>query len=50
MRLIRVSPPGKIPAPICQLYLLTAAYIAEMADHAVRHGVKFDKPALGVTP
>lgn len=25
-------------------------YIAEMVDHAVRKGVKFDKPALGVTP
>jgi hypothetical protein len=24
-------------------------YIAEMVDHAVRNGVKFDKPALGVT-
>ena len=25
-------------------------YVAEMADHAARNGVKFDKPALGVTP
>ena len=25
-------------------------YVAEMVDHAVRKGVKFDKPALGVTP
>jgi hypothetical protein len=25
-------------------------YIAEMADHAARKGVKSDKPALGVTP
>ncbi len=25
-------------------------YIAEMVDHALRKGVKFDKPALGVTP
>jgi hypothetical protein len=26
------------------------AYIADMVDHARRKGVKFDKPALGVTP
>jgi len=25
-------------------------YVAEMVDHARRKGVKFDKPALGVTP
>jgi hypothetical protein len=25
-------------------------YVAEMVDHATRKGVKFDKPALGVTP
>jgi hypothetical protein len=25
-------------------------YVADMVDHAVRKGVKFDKPALGVTP
>ncbi len=25
-------------------------YVAEMVDHAVRKGVKFHKPALGVTP
>jgi hypothetical protein len=25
-------------------------YVAEMVDHAVRKGVKFEKPALGVTP
>ena len=25
-------------------------YIAEMVDHALAKGVKFDKPALGVTP
>jgi hypothetical protein len=25
-------------------------YVAEMVDHALRKGVKFDKPALGVTP
>lgn len=25
-------------------------YIAQMVDHAMRKGVKFDKPALGVTP
>lgn len=25
-------------------------YIGEMVDHAIRKGVKFDKPALGVTP
>ena len=25
-------------------------YIAEMVDHATRKGVKFNKPALGVTP
>jgi hypothetical protein len=25
-------------------------YIGEMIDHAIRKGVKFDKPALGVTP
>jgi hypothetical protein len=25
-------------------------YVAEMYDHAVRKGVKFDKPALGVMP
>ena len=25
-------------------------YIAEMVGHALRKGVKFDKPALGVTP
>ncbi len=26
------------------------AYIADMVDHARKKGVKFDKPALGVTP
>lgn len=25
-------------------------YVAEMVDHALRKGVKFDKPALEVTP
>jgi hypothetical protein len=25
-------------------------YVAEMVDRALRKGVKFDKPALGVTP
>jgi hypothetical protein len=25
-------------------------YVAEMVDHALRKGVKLDKPALGVTP
>jgi hypothetical protein len=25
-------------------------YVAEMMDHALRKGVKFEKPALGVTP
>jgi hypothetical protein len=25
-------------------------YVGDMVDHAVRKGVKFDKPALGVTP
>jgi hypothetical protein len=25
-------------------------YVAEMVDHAIRKGIKFDKPALGVTP
>ncbi len=25
-------------------------YVAEMVDHALLKGVKFDKPALGVTP
>jgi len=25
-------------------------YVAEMVDHAIRKGVNFDKPALGVTP
>lgn len=25
-------------------------YVAEVVDHARRKGVKFDKPALGVTP
>ena len=25
-------------------------YVGEMVDHAIRKGVKFDKPALGVTP
>jgi len=25
-------------------------YVAAMFDHAARKGVKFDKPALGVTP
>ena len=25
-------------------------YVAEMVDHALRKGVKFEKPALGVTP
>ena len=25
-------------------------YVAQMADHAVRKGVKFNKPALEVTP
>lgn len=26
------------------------AYVAEMVDHARKRGVKFEKPALGVTP
>lgn len=26
------------------------AYVGEMADHARRKGVSFEKPALGVTP
>ena len=26
------------------------AYVAEMVDHARSKGVKFEKPALGVTP
>ena len=26
------------------------AYIGEMVDHARKKGVKFEKPALGVTP
>lgn len=26
------------------------AYLYDMIDHAVRKGVKFEKPALGVTP
>ena len=26
------------------------AYVAEMFDHARRKGVRFEKPALGVTP
>lgn len=26
------------------------AYIGEMVDHALKKGVKFEKPALGVTP
>jgi hypothetical protein len=26
------------------------AYVADMVDHARRKGVKFEKPALGVTP
>lgn len=25
-------------------------YVAAMVDHALRNGVKFEKPALGVTP
>lgn len=25
-------------------------YVAEMVDHARKKGVKFEKPALGVTP
>ena len=25
-------------------------YVGEMVDHAWRRGVKFEKPALGVTP
>jgi hypothetical protein len=25
-------------------------YVGEMVDHALSKGVKFDKPALGVTP
>jgi hypothetical protein len=25
-------------------------YVAEVVDHALRKGVKFDKPASGVTP
>ena len=25
-------------------------YVAEMVDHVVRKGLKFEKPALGVTP
>ena len=25
-------------------------YVAQMVDHALRKGVKFEKPALGVTP
>ncbi len=25
-------------------------YIGEMVDHALRKGVKFERPALGVTP
>jgi hypothetical protein len=25
-------------------------YIGQMVDHAIRKGVKSDKPALGVTP
>ena len=25
-------------------------YVAAMVDHAIRKGVRFDKPALGVTP
>jgi hypothetical protein len=25
-------------------------YVAAMVNHALRHGVKFEKPALGVTP
>ena len=25
-------------------------YVADMVDHAVSKGVKFEKPALGVTP
>ena len=25
-------------------------YVGEMVDHAIRKGVKFKKPALGVTP
>jgi hypothetical protein len=34
-------------------YLPLAArrrYIGEMVDHAIRKGVRTDKPALGVTP
>ena len=26
------------------------AYIADMFDHAIKKGVKFEKPALGITP
>lgn len=26
------------------------AYVAEMVDHARRKGVRFEKPAMGVTP
>jgi hypothetical protein len=25
-------------------------YVGEMVEHALRKGVKFEKPALGVTP
>jgi hypothetical protein len=25
-------------------------YVAEMVDHAIRKGVKFERPARGVTP
>lgn len=25
-------------------------YVGEMVDHALRKGVKFERPALGVTP
>lgn len=25
-------------------------YVGEMVDHALKKGVKFEKPALGVTP
>ena len=25
-------------------------YVGQMVDHALRKGVKFEKPALGVTP
>ena len=34
----------------CLPLLERRRYIGEMVDHAVRRGVIFDKPALGVTP